>query len=45
MMINRKKTAALMLGLTMGMTGNLMAAPAGADEAEPRGCGNAGKMC
>ena len=34
MMINRKKTAALMLGLTMGMTGNLMAAPAGADEAE-----------
>ena len=28
MMINRKKTAALMLGLTMSMTGNLMAAPA-----------------
>ena len=34
MMINRKKTAALMLGLTMSMTGNLMAAPASADEAE-----------
>ena len=34
MMINRKKTAAMMLGLTMSMTGNLMAAPASADEAE-----------
>lgn len=32
-MINRKKTAALMLGLTMSMSGNLMAAPAG-DEAD-----------
>ena len=41
-MINRKKTAAIMLGLTMSMSGTLMEAPA--DEADKWARKEAGRL-